>query len=76
VRSEIKIEAFNEENLVIGNSKINYNSVKVNVISGIYGSNKPSLFFKDKCSRKLSSVNGGLIILNNLTVAVIPLRFT
>jgi hypothetical protein len=40
---ENKDEAFNEENLVIGNSKINYNSIKVNVISGIYGSNKPSL---------------------------------
>jgi AraC family chitin signaling transcriptional activator len=67
VSPEIKIEAFNEENLVIGNSKINYNSeLKVNVISGIYGSNKPSLFYKINATENYASVNGGLIILNNL----------
>jgi hypothetical protein len=43
----IKIEAFDNGNLVVNDSKIKYNSeLKVNVISGIYGSNKPSLFIR------------------------------
>jgi hypothetical protein len=44
VDPNIKIEAFDNGNLVADDSKIKYNSeLKVNVISGIYGSNKPSL---------------------------------
>jgi AraC family chitin signaling transcriptional activator len=67
VTPKIKIEAFNNDNLVANDSKIKYNSeLKVNVISGMYGSNKPSLFYKINKSVDYSPVNGGLIVLNNL----------
>jgi hypothetical protein len=40
--------------LVADDSKIKYNSeLKVNVISGIYGSNKPSLFIRQISGRLL-----------------------
>jgi len=67
VSAKIKIEAFNENKLVADNSTINYNSeLKVDIISGIYGSHKPSLFYKVNGSENYSPVNEGLIILNNL----------
>lgn len=67
VSPKVKIEAFDNENLVANDSKIKYNSeLKINVISGIYGSNKPSLFYKTDKSVDYSPVNGGLIVLNNL----------
>jgi AraC family chitin signaling transcriptional activator len=67
VDPKIKIEAFDNENLVADDSKIKYNSeLKVNIISGIYGSNKPSLFYKTNKSVDYAPVNGGLIVLNNL----------
>ncbi|MEZ7504865.1 histidine kinase [Flavobacterium sp. Arc2] len=67
VNPKIKIEAFNENRLVVNHSTINYNSeLKVDVLSGIYGSHKPSLFYKINGAEKYSPVNEGLIILNNL----------
>lgn len=67
VKPKIKIEAFNDDNLVANDSKIKYNSeLLINVISGIYGSTKPSLFYKLDKSTVYSSVASGLIVLNNL----------
>lgn len=67
VKPKIKIEAFNDDNLVANDSKIKYNSeLLINVISGIYGSTKPSLFYKLDKSAVYSSVASGLIVLNNL----------
>jgi hypothetical protein len=47
------------ENLVIGNLK----SIIIKSKCNLYGSNKPSLFYK--INNAYSSVNGGLIVLNN-----------
>jgi DNA-binding CsgD family transcriptional regulator len=64
----IKIEAFNDTNLVKNNSKINYNSeLKINVISGIFGATKPNLFYKIDNGKDFIAIKGGLIVLNNLS---------
>lgn len=64
---KIKVEAFNVDQLVLNKSKIDYNSeLKLHVISGIYGANKPSLFYKINDSKEFLGVKEGTILLNNL----------
>ncbi|MFZ0597854.1 MAG: histidine kinase, partial [Flavobacterium sp.] len=65
--SDVKIEAFNSENLVENQSKIKYNTeLKINVISGIYGASKPNLFYKLDKNSDFIQISNGLIVLNNL----------
>lgn len=64
----VKIEAFNNGNLLSGDSKIKYNTeLKVNVISGIYGASKPNLFYKINKNNEFIPISDGLIVLNNLS---------
>ncbi|MFH6996834.1 histidine kinase [Flavobacterium sp. FlaQc-57] len=66
--SNAKIEAFNEGNLVLNDTKIKYNTeLKINVISGIYGASKPNLFYKLNKSKEYTQISNGLIVLNNLS---------
>jgi AraC family chitin signaling transcriptional activator len=63
----IKIEAFNDRDLVENKSKIKYNSeLKIGVISGIYGITKPSLFYKINVSKDFILIKDATIVLNNL----------
>ena len=67
-KTDLKIEAFNNENLVQNNSKISYNSeLRIGVISGIFGAAKPNLFYKIDSKPDFISIKDGLIVLNNLT---------
>jgi len=67
-KTDLKIEAFNNENLVQNNSKISYNSeLRIGVISGIFGAAKPNLFYKIDGKPEFISIKDGLIVLNNLT---------
>jgi AraC family transcriptional regulator, chitin signaling transcriptional activator len=67
-KTDIKIEAYNNENLVQNKSKISYNSeLRINIISGIFGAAKPNLFYKIDGVPDFFPINEGLIILNNLT---------
>jgi DNA-binding CsgD family transcriptional regulator len=64
----VKIEAFNNGNLLSIDSKIKYNTeLKVNVISGIYGASKPNLFYKINKNKEFIPISDGLIVLNNLS---------
>lgn len=64
---DLKVEAFNDENLIEINSKINYNSeLRINVISGLFGATKPNLFYKINDENNFRPVKDGLIVLNNL----------
>jgi len=64
---KIRIEAYNNENLISNESKIKYNSeLRINVVSGIYGAGKPSLFYKIDESSDFVPIKEGLIVLNNL----------
>jgi len=66
--SNVKIEAFNDGNLVANDSKIKYNTeIKINVISGIYGASKPNLFYKINKGSDFLPISDGLIVLNNLS---------
>jgi len=66
--STVRIESFNEENLVPNDSKIKYNTaLQINVISGIYGASKPNLFYKLDVSKEFVPISNGLIVLNNLS---------
>lgn len=64
----LKIEAFNNQVLVPNDAKIKYNSeLKLNLISGLYGANKPNLFYTLNSNKaKYYPVSNGLIVLNNL----------
>ncbi len=65
---KLNIEAFTNGNLVANKSKINYNSeLKISVISGIYGAEKPNLFFELNGSKDFFPIREGLIDLNNLS---------
>lgn len=65
--ANIKIEAFDNDNLIRNKSKIEYNSeLKINVVSGIFGSSKPNLFYKINNDSEFIPVKSGVIILNNL----------
>jgi AraC family chitin signaling transcriptional activator len=67
-KTNVKIEAFNNDVLVENNSKIKHNSeLRINVISGIYGASKPDLFYRLNGKKEFISINEGLILLNNLT---------
>ena len=64
----IKIEAFNNGNLVPENYKIKFNTeLKINIISGIYGANKPHLFYQLNKKQNFIPISEGLILLNNLS---------
>jgi hypothetical protein len=76
VDPNIKIEAFDNGNLVAMILKLNIFRVKGKCISGIYGSNKPSLFYKINNAVDYSPVNGGLIVLNNLNSGNLLTQFT
>jgi AraC family chitin signaling transcriptional activator len=66
-KTNVKIEAFNNDVLVENNSKIEHNSeLRINVISGIYGAGKPDLFYKINGTKEFIPIKEGLIILNNL----------
>jgi len=65
--ANIKIEAFNSDNLIQNKSKIEFNSeLKINVVSGIFGLSKPNLFYKINNGNEFIPVKAGVIILNNL----------
>lgn len=65
--ANIKIEAYNNDNLIQNKSKIEYNSgLKINVVSGLFGSEKPNLFYKIDNGNDFLPVKAGVIILNNL----------
>ena len=67
-KTKVKIEAFNNDKLVLNNSKIKHNSeISINVISGIYGSSNPDLFYRLNGKNDFIPIKGGLIVLNNLT---------
>ena len=67
-KTNVKIEAFNNDILVENNSKINHNSeLRINVISGIYGATKPDLFYKINGTKDFFPIKEGLILLNNLS---------
>jgi AraC family chitin signaling transcriptional activator len=64
---EISIEAFDNGKLIKKQSKIKYNSeLRINVVSGIYGAEKPNLFYKVDDSSDFLPIKDGLIIMNNL----------
>lgn len=66
--TNIKIEAFNNGNLVQNKTKISYNSeLRINVISGIFGTTKPNLFYKIDNETDFIPIKEGLIVLNNLS---------
>lgn len=65
---KIKVEAFNDGDLIPEDSKIKYNTeLKINVISGIYGASKPNLFYKLNKNTDFTPISDGLILLNNLS---------
>jgi len=66
-KTNVKIEAFNNDILVGNNSKIKHNSeLRINVISGIYGASKPDLFYRLNGKKEFIAIKDGLILLNNL----------
>lgn len=63
----IKMEAFNNDNLVEEQSEISYNSeIKIKVISGVFGASKPNLFFKVNNEGDFKPLKEGLITLSHL----------
>ncbi|MGV3459721.1 MAG: histidine kinase [Flavobacterium sp.] len=65
---KISIEGYYNGKLIDGNSKIGYNkSVEVNIISGLYGYNRPDLYYKLNDAGSYLSVKNGLLTLNNLS---------
>ncbi|WP_374172431.1 LuxR C-terminal-related transcriptional regulator [Flavobacterium tructae] len=66
--AHVKIEAFNDGNLISNEDKIKYNTeIRINVISGIYGASKPNLFYKLNKNSDFLPISDGLIVLNNLS---------
>lgn len=64
---KVKIEGFSSKVIVRNDSKIDYKAeLRLNVISGIYGANKPNLFYKINNSKDFVTVKEGQIILSNL----------
>jgi ligand-binding sensor domain-containing protein/DNA-binding CsgD family transcriptional regulator len=63
----ITIEAFSGSKSILNDSKIDFNSeIKLNIISGIYGANKPNLFYKINKSTDFVTIKEGEVVLNNL----------
>lgn len=66
--AHVKIEAFNDGDLISNEDKIKYNTeIRINVISGIYGASKPNLFYKINKNGDFLPISDGLIVLNNLS---------
>jgi len=66
--TNVKIEAFNNDNLLKNNSRVEYNSeLKINIISGKYGATKQNLSYKMHNTNSFIPVKEGLIVLNNLS---------
>ena len=66
--TNVKIEAFNNDNLLKNNSRVEYNSeLKINIISGKYGATKQNLSYKMHNTNSFITVKEGLIVLNNLS---------
>lgn len=64
---KIKTEAFSDNQLIENYKNIKFGSeVKIKVISGSYGANKPNLFYKINDSKDFIAIKAGTIILNNL----------
>lgn len=67
-KTNVVIEAFNNDVLVANDSKIKHNSeLRINVISGIYGASKPDLFYKLNGTNDFIPIKEGFILLNNLS---------
>jgi len=65
---KVKIEAFNNKELIASNAKIKYNSELIlHVISGYFGSEKPNLFYTADNQKEYTATKDGEIILNNLS---------
>ncbi|WP_139255650.1 helix-turn-helix and ligand-binding sensor domain-containing protein [Flavobacterium fryxellicola] len=65
--SKIRIEAFVNDIMVQNKSKIPYNSeLRIHVLSGVYGAERPNLFYKISRTKEFIPVSEGLIVLNNL----------
>ena len=63
----LKLEAFNENKLIANQSKIKHNTtLKLYIISGLYGNAKPNLLYKLDDNQNLTSTNDGVLIFNNL----------
>ena len=66
-KTNISIEAFATNKLVEKNSKIPYNSeLRIDVLSGVFGASKPTLFYSINGKKELLAVEDGLIVLNNM----------
>jgi ligand-binding sensor domain-containing protein/DNA-binding CsgD family transcriptional regulator len=66
-KANLKIEAFNNGNLVKNKSKIKFNSeLRIGIISGIYGYSKPNLVYKTNELDDFAAIKNGTIVLNNL----------
>jgi AraC family chitin signaling transcriptional activator len=64
----IKVEAYNKGQLISNHSKIKYNTeLELHIISGLYGSAKPSLFYKSDENKNFNPIIDGSLILNNLS---------
>ena len=63
----IKVEAYNNKELIPNQSSIKYNTeLKLHIVSGIYGSNKPNLFYKLNDQKLLMPTKDGSLVFNNL----------
>ncbi|MCP2025734.1 ligand-binding sensor domain-containing protein/DNA-binding CsgD family transcriptional regulator [Flavobacterium sp. HSC-32F16] len=66
--SEVKVEAYNEKELLLNDEKIKHNTeLRLNVISGIYGASKPNLFYQINKGKNYIPISNGAIVLNNLS---------
>lgn len=64
---QIKIEGFSGGDLISSQSKIKYNSeLELHIISGLYGSENPNLFYKIDGDKDFVPINDASFTLNNL----------
>lgn len=64
---KIELEAYSNHVLIPAQSKIKYNSeLELHIITGLYGSENPNLFYKLDNGRDFIPITDGLLILNNL----------
>ena len=63
----VRIEAYSKSQLLSKDSKIAHNTeLKLHVISGVFGSSKPRLFYKHNDSKNFIPIKDGALLLNNL----------
>ncbi|WP_417941503.1 LuxR C-terminal-related transcriptional regulator [Flavobacterium sp. RS13.1] len=63
----VKIEAYNENELLANDQKIKHNTeLRINIISGIYGARRPNLFYQIDKGKNYIPISNGKIVLNNL----------